>query len=126
MHNEIIDHTRRRAIKHIAYSTIVLSFVGILSKVKGAEDLSLAPEGEAPATTEVSRGYVIEIYTPQASSSEATPGAAADTTSQEILLIDGESVPYLKNAQGYHIYYQPPEDSLLNAARSFIETQGEK
>jgi len=127
MHNQDIDSSRRRAIKLVAYGAMTLPFVGVSGGVIAAEELSTAPEDEASATvTEVSRGHVIEVSNPQASSSEALPEVAADTISQEILLIDGEPIPYYKNEQGYHIYYQPPENSLLKAARNFVETQREK
>ncbi|MCK5830358.1 MAG: hypothetical protein KAH20_08650 [Methylococcales bacterium] len=132
MNHKIIDHNRRRAIKLAAYTTIPLSFSGVPVTVMGAEDSTLASENESliansqNTSKEVYRGYVIEINTPQVSSSRALPEREANATVGEVLLVDGKSIPYLKNTQGYHIYYQPPEDSLIKAARSFIETQREK
>jgi len=117
MNHKIIDYNRRRVIKLVAYTTMSLSFSGVPVPVIGAEDSTFK---------EVYRGYVIETNTPQVSSSEVLPEGEADATVGEVLLVDGESIPYLKNAQGYHIYYQPPEDSLIKSARSFIETQREK
>ncbi|MEW4461463.1 hypothetical protein AB1K42_25485 [Roseibium algicola] len=43
----------------------------------------------------------------------------------EVLLIDGEIVPHIETDEGIRIYYQPPEQSLLEAARSFVDTQPE-
>ncbi len=132
MNQRNIDHPRRRVIKLAAYATITLPVVGIPVAAIGAEDVSLVSNDEPSATIsrnsskEVSRGHVIEIVTPQASASEAPSESNAGATGEEVLLIDGGPVPYTKNSQGYHIYYQPPEDSLLKAARSFVETQREK
>jgi len=82
-------------------------------------------------TEEVRRGYKIEIYDQPPSNNldefsprlNANPGRSEPT---EALRIDDKNIPYQKTNQGYRIYYQPPEDSLIDAARSFIDTQREK
>jgi len=123
MQNRTINHSRRRAIQLITYTTITLPFIGILNRVYGIEELP------APITQdtirEVTRGYVIEIYSPQAPAASAV-GFANNTTNQETLLIDGEAIPYVLDTYGYHVYYQPPQNTLIEAARNFIETQREK
>ena len=77
--------------------------------------------------TENRRGYVIEIQSGQpapAAALEASP--AADSESEDVLLIDGQVVPYIATQEGIRIYYQAPEKDLLSAARSFVDTQPEK
>jgi hypothetical protein len=123
MQKRTINHSRRRAIKLVAYTTITLPFIGILNGVYGIEELPTVTTQDM--TREVTRGYVIEIYRPQALAANAT-GLASNAINQETLLIDGEIIPYIQDAYGYHVYYQPPQNSLIKAARNFIETQREK
>lgn len=80
---------------------------------------------------EMRRGYNIKIYKamPSSSTDEVSPqlnAVAGDSEGNEVLRIDDTNVPFLKTDQGYRIYYQPPEESLLEAARSYIDTQREK
>lgn len=39
------------------------------------------------------------------------------------LFIDKEEIPFVKTDEGYLIYYQPPEKTLLDAAKSYLNTQ---
>jgi hypothetical protein len=45
--------------------------------------------------------------------------------SKEVLIIDGEIIPYVEAKDGYRVYYQPAAKSLIEAARSFVDTQPE-
>lgn len=78
------------------------------------------------------RGHSLEI-TP----TERLPGglerslpeslaAGVAPSDEEILLIDGEVVPYLRTPEGVRIYYQPPAANLIEAARNFVDTQREE
>ena len=81
--------------------------------------------------TEKRRGYVIELQsgqpapTDEALAVEASPVSASAATG-DVLLIDGKEIPYVATQEGIRIYYQPPEDNLLSAARSYVDTQREK
>lgn len=78
------------------------------------------------------RGHSIEIIAP----GQSTPGleaalpedlaAGVDAGDEEVLLIDGKVVPYRRTTEGVRIYYQPPANSLIEAARGFVDTQPEK
>ena len=82
--------------------------------------------------TEQRRGYRIEIRTSAPSTrprEETVPDVAAavpDSTAPEVLLIDGKVIPYIKTQEGIRIYYQTPKSDLLEAARSYVDTQREK
>lgn len=52
--------------------------------------------------------------------------AAARQATGEVLIIDGKPVPFTKSADGYNIYYVPTQNTLLEAARKFVDTQPEK
>jgi len=83
-------------------------------------------------THERRRGYRIEIQGPPKSTtgnkelSSDSRTLAAESDEKEVLLIDEKIVPYLKTPEGYRIYFQPPAADLLEAARSYVDTQPEK
>jgi hypothetical protein len=83
-------------------------------------------------TEERRRGYHIEIRSSQKAVAAGRELPAGDHTfsagagEEETLLIDGKVVPYLTTPEGIRIYYQPPAQNLLEAARSFVDTQREK
>lgn len=81
--------------------------------------------------TEERRGYRIDIDTtaPESSPDELPANAtsrASESMADEVLRIDGDIVPYLKTPEGFRVYYQPPQNDLLEAARSYVDTQPEK
>ena len=81
--------------------------------------------------TELRRGYVIEIQSrqPATRDGELAPDASPttpDSATGDVLLIDGNVIPYLRTQEGVRIYYQPPQQDLLSAARSYVDTQPEK
>ncbi|WP_457796130.1 hypothetical protein [Methylocystis sp. S23] len=82
-------------------------------------------------TEETRRGYKIEVrnkgnfLTNFARTIGLIRTEGAQSQKQE-LLIDGATVPYIKTEEGYKIFYGRPKDTLLEAARSYIDTQREK
>jgi hypothetical protein len=86
------------------------------------------------AQEEVRRGYKIEILSagdsaPHALAVESGVDetvAAARAATGETLVIDGKPVPFTRSAGGYNIYYMPAENTLIEAARKFVDTQPEK
>jgi hypothetical protein len=86
-------------------------------------------------TEEVSRGYRIEIRGAR-SVTEATSGpqhgvlnssrATGDNPDEEVLLIDGKPIPFVRSPGGYSIYYLVGFPTLLDAARAYVGTQSEK
>lgn len=80
-------------------------------------------------TEELRRGHSLEIVPPAQSPSQpeaAQPENLApggEPGGEDVLLIDGEVVPYLKTAEGIRIYYQKPAASIIEAARSYVDTQ---
>lgn len=44
----------------------------------------------------------------------------------DVLRIDGEEIAYLKTADGFQVYYEPPKPTLIEAAKSYVETQPRK
>ena len=93
---------------------------------------------------EIRRGYSIKIETVETLfSSEPLSGLreelrASDRSEphfqslsvepnvdKQVLIIDGEIIPYLETQDGYRVYYQPAANSLLEAARSYVDTQPE-
>ena len=74
-------------------------------------------------TEEIRAGHVISI---EETPPPAGAGIVAAAPTDPVLRINGEEVPYVRNEEGYHIYYQPPEPSLIGAARSFVDTKREK
>lgn len=88
------------------------------------------------AQTETRRGYTIEVLSEDdpfdvfsmaapSSGVEEIVSAARDETG-EVLMIDGKPVPFTKSADGYNIYYIPTQETLIEAARIFVDTQPEK
>ena len=89
------------------------------------------------AQAEIRRGYTIEVLSQEDTASrdfdkfapesgvEEMVTAAREATG-ETLVIDGKPVPFTKSADGYNIYYMPTENTLLDAARKFVDTQPEK
>lgn len=93
------------------------------------------------AIEELFRGHSILIYNPQDTLSDfhsVNPSGGepvwADKSStpspiekerDDMLMINGKAIPYTKDATGYYIYYQSVEQNLLDAARSYLETQSE-
>nr|WP_306268117.1 hypothetical protein [Pararhizobium sp. IMCC3301] len=89
------------------------------------------------AQAEIRRGYVIEVISEENFTSSAfneiAPESwfeesvmAARETAGQMLTIDGKPVPFTMNSNGYNIYYMPTENTLLEAARKFVDTQPEK
>lgn len=85
--------------------------------------------------TEKRRGYDIEIRSSEPSERSGirvfsgrfpANGEVETSDNTEVLLIDGEVIPYSKTTEGYRIYYQPPTPDLPSAARSYVDTQPEK
>ena len=78
------------------------------------------------------RGHSIEIIAPGQSThglEAAQPenlAAGAEASDEDIVLIDGKVVPYRRTTEGVRIYYQPPANSLIEAARDFVGTQPEE
>lgn len=83
-------------------------------------------------TEETRRGYKIQIQresleNPTRSSAAASSeSSAVGVAEDQVLLIDGERVPYLKTKEGYKIYYGAPSETLLEAAQRYVDTQREK
>ena len=88
------------------------------------------------AQAETRRGYTIEVLSEDdvfnvfslaapSGGVEEIVSAARDETG-EILMIDGKPVPFTKSTDGYNIYYIPTQETLLDAARKFVDTQPEK
>lgn len=95
-------------------------------------------------TEEIRRGHSIRIYSIEAfigspnlselrdnfvaspkSATQFEALSADNDERQDVLTIDGEIVPYVHTQEGYRIYYQPPTETLLDAARSYVDTQRE-
>lgn len=80
---------------------------------------------------ELRRGYRIEIIQNNSggikleTQSTSSHTQSNESEEKEVLLIDGEVVPYVSTTEGFRIFYQPPEGTLLEAARSFVDTQPE-
>lgn len=60
---------------------------------------------------------------PQAATQDKDIESSGDE--KPVLFIDDQVVPYARTEEGYRVYYQPPEKTLLEAARSFVDTQRE-
>lgn len=123
-----------------------LSFLIAFSILIGFAVLSDGGFGDSIADTDVTnsenqmltenrRGYDIEIRNSEPpegsrvtvfSGELSVDGEAEAASSEEVLIIDGKVVPYIKTSEGYQIYYQPPAPDLPSAARSYIDTQPEK
>ena len=48
-----------------------------------------------------------------------------DDDGEETLLVDGSKLHYAKTDLGYQISYEPPSDSLLEAAEAFLEEESD-
>ena len=44
----------------------------------------------------------------------------------DVLRVDGEEIAYITTDGGYQIYYESPKPTLVEAARSYVETQPAK
>lgn len=88
------------------------------------------------AQIETRRGYIIEVLSEDdplvmfrmAAPSQKSEGitSAARNEIGPTLKIDGRPVPFTKSEQGYNIYYMPTKETLIEAARNFVDTQPEK
>lgn len=128
----------RKIISFLLYSLgVLLTILGLLILSGYVDNEYVANQElekkEKVVFTEQRRGYVIEIRSSEAPEPSATDGTTLSSDSgivendrDEILLIDGEAVPYIRTSEGYRIYYQPPETDLPSAARSYVDTQPEK
>ncbi len=83
---------------------------------------------------EMRRGYSIAVMGTDAPAFKKFPtelatssqGEIAKAAEEELLFIDDEPVPFLKTDDGYFIFFEPAAGTLMEAARSFVDTQPEK
>lgn len=95
---------------------------------KGVIENNIANGGKI-VFKEQRRGYEIEIRNQNGSSNDSQFRILSGVPVEEkveVLLIDGEVVPYIKTKDGYSIYYEPISSDLSSAAKNYVDTQPQK